>query len=60
MKSPRYCDGRYEHGYTRAASTDVRKTFRRERERLKLEAEAAAKDEAERLAKVRRMGRANG
>ena len=55
MKQPKYCDNRYPFGYTRAAATDVRKTFRRERERLKQEAEAAAKEEAERAEKVRKI-----
>ena len=59
MKTPRYCDGRYENGYTRAAATDVRKTFRRIRAEQAKAAEQAAKDEQERQAKVRRMGRAH-
>ena len=55
MKTPRYCDGRYTTGYRKAANTDVRATFRRIRERLKAEAEQAAKDAAEAEAKVRTM-----
>ena len=55
MKTPRYSDLRYPNGYVRAAATDVRKTFRRIRERLKAEAEQAAKDQAEAEAKVRQM-----
>ena len=35
-KTPKYVDGRYPHGYTPAASTDIRKTFRRVREQMKL------------------------
>ena len=54
-KTPRYTDLRYPHGYVRAANTDVSKTFRRVRERLKAEAEQLAKDETERAEKVRAM-----
>ena len=57
MKAPKYTDLRYPHGYVRAANTDVSKTFRRVRERIKAQAEQAAKDEQERVEKVRRMGR---
>ena len=57
-KTPRYSDGRYPHGYRKAANTDVRATFRRIRERLKAEAEQAAKDAAEREAKTVQMRRA--
>ena len=59
MKSPRYTDAhKYPTGYRKAASTDVRATFRRIRERLKAEAEQAAKDAAEREAKTVQMRRA--
>ena len=58
MKSPRYTDAhKYPNGYRKAASTDVRATFRRERERLKAAAEQAAKDAEEVAAKVRRLGK---
>lgn len=58
MKTPRYTDGhKYPQGYRKAAATDVRLTFRRERERLKAAAEQAAKDEVERQAKVRRLSK---
>lgn len=36
MKTPKYTDGRYSHGYTLAAATDIKRTFNRvrlERER---------------------------
>ena len=56
MKTPRYTDGhKYPTGYRKAASTDVRLTFRRAREKLKADAEQAAKDAAEAEAKVRQM-----
>lgn len=56
MKPPRYTDAhKYPTGYRKAASSDVRATFRRVRERLKAEAEAAAKNAAEVEAKVRKM-----
>lgn len=57
MKTPRYTDLRYPHGYVRAAATDVRKTFARirkaqaEKERAAQAAADAAKAEAERLAR---------
>ena len=57
MKAPKYTDLRYPHGYVRAANTDVSKTFRRIRERLKAEAEQAAKDAAEAEAKTVQMRR---
>lgn len=38
---------RFPVPYTPAASTDIAKTFKRERERLKQEAEARGKDGAE-------------
>jgi hypothetical protein len=34
MKTPRYTDNRYRHGYTPAAATDITKTFARERKRI--------------------------
>lgn len=56
MKTPRYTDiHKYANGYRKAAATDVRLTFRRERERLKVEAEQAARDASEVQEKVRRM-----
>ena len=56
VKTPRYTDGhKYPTGYRKAASTDVRLTFRRERERIKTATEQAAKDESERQEKVRAM-----
>ncbi len=55
MKQPKYTDLRYPHGYVRAANTDVSKTFRRVRERLKVEAEQKERDAAEAEAKVRTM-----
>ena len=59
MKTPRYTDQhKYPQGYRKAAATDVRLTFRRERERIKALAEQAAKDSAEAEAKVRTMKRA--
>lgn len=57
MKTVRYTDShKYPNGYRKAAATDVRATFRRIRERLKAEAEQAAKDAAEVQEKVRKMG----
>ena len=56
-KTPRYSDGRYPHGYRKAANTDVRVTWRKERERLKAAAEQAAKDAAEAEAKTVQMRR---
>ncbi len=59
MKAPKFTDAhKYPNGYRKAASTDVRLTFRRERERLKAAAEQAARDQAEQEAKVRTMRRA--
>ena len=55
MKTPKYCDGRYQTPYRRAANTDVALTFRRIRAELAKAAEQAAKDEAERAEKVRKM-----
>ena len=55
MKTPRYTDLRYQNGYVKAANTDVSKTFRRERERIKAAAEQAAKDDQERAEKVRAL-----
>lgn len=61
MKTPRYTDShKYPTGYRKAAATDVRLTFRRERERLKAQAEQVAKDEAERqenLVPIRRRAK---
>ena len=58
MKAPRYTDAhKYPNGYRKAAATDVRSTFRRERERIKAAAEQAAKDAQEVAAKVRRLGK---
>ena len=58
MRAPKFTDGhKYPNGYRKAAATDVRLTFRRERERLKAAAEQAAKDEVERQAKVRRLSK---
>lgn len=38
MKTPKYTDGRYPHGYTPSGHTNIRKTFERikreEKERL--------------------------
>ena len=54
MKTPRFTDGhKYPNGYRKAAATDVRLTFRRERERLKAAAEQASRDQAEQEAKDR-------
>ena len=41
MKPPRYTDGRYQHGYTPAGATDIRKTFARARKELAAAAMAA-------------------
>ena len=57
MKQPKYTDLRYPNGYVRSANTDVSKTFRRARERIKAQAEQAARDQAEAQAKVRKMER---
>ena len=59
MKAPRWTDAhKYPQGYRKAANTDVAATFRRVRERIKAQAEQAAKDEAERAEKLRPMKRA--
>ena len=58
MKSPKYTDAhKYPNAYRKSTATDIRLTFRRERERLKAEAEQAAKDAQEVAAKVRRLGK---
>ena len=58
MAKPKFTDAaRYPNGYRDSKHTNVAATFRRERERLKAAAEQAAKDEAERQEKVRRMAR---
>lgn len=38
---PRYTDGRYPHGYTPSASTDIRRTFERIRKQMKERAKPA-------------------
>ena len=58
MKQPKYTDAhKYPNAYRKSTATDIRLTFRRERERLKAEAEQAAKDAQEVAAKVRRLGK---
>lgn len=42
MKTPRYTDNRYPHGYKPAAQTDIRKTFNRVRAIQARNAEEAA------------------
>ncbi len=42
MKTPRYTDNRYPHGYRKSTNTDVRATFRRVREEQKRIAEEQA------------------
>ena len=39
MKTPRYSDNRYLHGYRKSTNTDLRSTFRRVREEQKRIAE---------------------
>jgi hypothetical protein len=58
-KSPRYTDSaRWPNGYRRAVETDIGKTFARVRAEQKKAAEQAASDEAERIAKLRPMRKA--
>jgi len=59
-KAVRYTDTtRYPNGYRKSAETNIQLTFRRVREKLKIEAEQAARDEAERNEKLRPMRRAS-
>ena len=53
MKTPRYTDQRYLHGYVPAARTDIEVTFRRIRREI-AEAAEKAKD-AEAHGKVRQI-----
>ena len=56
MKQPKYTDAhKYPNAYRKSTATDIRLTFRRERERLKAAAEQAARDQAEAEAKVRSL-----
>ncbi len=56
MRAPKFTDAhRYANGYRDSKRTDIRLTFRRERERLKAAAEQAERDRAEAEAKVRKI-----
>ena len=55
MKTPRYCDTRYPHGYRPSAQTDIRKTFARVRAEQKAAAELEARNKAEAEQKTRPM-----
>ena len=55
-KTPRYADNRYPNGYTPAKDTDIRKTFARERKRIKEAQDAQKRADEERAEKVRKIG----
>lgn len=60
MKTPRYSDMRYPHGYKPAAQTDIRRTFNRVRAEQKAAAEREAENLREAEQKVRGMRKASG
>jgi hypothetical protein len=41
VKTPRYTDQRYPHGYRKSTNTDIKATFRRVRDQQKKNAEEA-------------------
>lgn len=55
MKTPRYTDDRYRHGYRASTQTDIRKTFARIRAEQKAKSEQEALNAAEAQAKVSDM-----
>lgn len=57
MKTPRYSDTRYPHGYRSAAATDVKATFRRIRAELKAKADQDVANAAEAQVKVQPLKR---
>ena len=52
MKTPRYCDTRYPHGYRPSAQTDIRKTFARVRAEQRAKAERDQQNAQEAAAKT--------
>ena len=55
-KTPRYADNRYPNGYTPAKDTDIRKTFARERKRIKEAQDAQKRADEEAARKVTVLG----